>query len=311
VTLKITRRSLFSSMAVGAASSLVTGAIAPAVAQAEETAKAPQQAVGMLYDATRCVGCQACVSACAQAGDLVRDAKLDSLRQNTRDLTASARSSIKLYKTADGSSYSFVKRQCMHCIDAACVAACMFRALIKNSETGIVSWNPGLCVGCRYCEIVCPYHIPRFQWHGVNPRIVKCEFCRERLAQGKDPACTSVCPTQAVVFGKRTDLIAEAAFRTAKNPEKYFEHRAFGEGEGGGTQVLYLSHAPFDKLGLPKLSSESIPAKYLKWQKRVYAYLVAPAAAYAVLVGLLRKRWKRHEKDLEEDEESSGLRPQL
>jgi Fe-S-cluster-containing dehydrogenase component len=289
----------------------MTRAIAPAVAHAEETAKAPRQAVGMLYDATRCVGCEACVSACAQAGGLARDAKLDSQREHARDLSDSTRSSIKLYKADDGSSYSFVKRQCMHCIDPACAAACMFRALVKDPETGIVSWNPGLCVGCRYCEIACPYHIPRFQWHGINPRIVKCEFCRERLAQGQDPACTSVCPTHAVVFGKRTDLLAEADLRTAKNPGKYFEHRAFGASEGGGTQVLYLSHAPFEKLGLPKLGSESIPAKYLKWQKRVYAYLVAPTAAYAVLVGLLRNRWKHHEKDLEESEESSGLRPQL
>jgi Fe-S-cluster-containing dehydrogenase component len=223
----------------------------------------------------------------------------------------STRSIVKLYKSADGSPNSFVKQQCMHCVDPACVASCMFRALHKDPVTGIVKWKPSLCVGCRYCEIVCPYHIPRFQWHGINPRIVKCEFCQERLAQGENPACTSVCPTQAVIFGNRPGLLAQASLRIANNPGKYFENRTYGEHEGGGTQVLYLSRVSFSKLGLPKLGSESIPAKYLKWQKRVYSYFVAPTAVYALLVCVLRRNWKRHQMHLEQDEDSTGLRPQL
>ena len=308
--MKVTRRSLLFSM-VGAASALATDAVVPPEAHAKETAKAPENAVAMLYDATRCIGCQACVAACAEAGGLVRDTQVDSPRQSARGLSDSARSIVKLYKPADGSPISFVKQQCMHCVDPACVASCMFRALSKDPVSGVVRWNPSRCVGCRYREIVCPYHIPRFQWTGINPRIVKCDFCQDRLAQGQDPACTSVCPTQAVVFGKRSGLVAEADLRTAKNPEKYFEHRAFGEHEGGGTQVLYLSRVSFDKLGLPKLGSESIPAKYLKWQKRVYSYFLAPTAVYAALVCVLRKNWKRHEAHMEENEESTGLRPQL
>ncbi len=307
--MKITRRNLLSSMAAGAASALVAGSAAPADAQGEKPPKATAKTVAMLYDATRCVGCQACVSACEQAGGFVHDAPVDSRQQY--DLSETSRNIIQLYKPADGSPNSFVKRQCMHCIDPACVASCMFHALSKDPGTGIVRWNSSLCVGCRYCEIACPYHIPRFQWRGINPRIIKCEFCGERLAKGQNPACTSVCPTQAVVFGTRASLLAEADLRVANSPGKYFEHRAFGEREGGGTQVLYLSHVPFDKLGLPKLGNESIPAKYLKWQKRIYAYLIAPTAVYAVLVGILSRSWKRHEAHLNEEQESTRLRSQL
>ncbi len=72
----------------------------------------------------------------------------------------------------------------MHCADPACVTACMFGGLRKDKETGIVWWLGTKCVGCRYCEIACPFHIPAFQWDGFNPKIVKCELCRERLGKG-------------------------------------------------------------------------------------------------------------------------------
>jgi hypothetical protein len=114
-----------------------------------------------------------------------------------------------------------------------------------------------------------------------------------------------------VVFGKRTSLLAEAKLRIAKSSGKYYEERVLGEREGGGTQVLYLTKALFEKLGLPKLGNESIPAKYLKWQKRMYSYLLIPAALYAVIVSITRKSWNRHEEHLKEEEKATGLRPQL
>jgi Fe-S-cluster-containing dehydrogenase component len=313
--MEITRRHLLGSMAKGAATVFAAGGVSSVAladeSRAEEKQEASQTAIAMLYDATLCVGCQSCVSACAQANNLTPDKRLDTLHQSSRDLSDTTKNVVKLYKPADGAPYSYIKQQCMHCADPACVAACLFKALKKETGTGIVTWNPGLCVGCRYCQIVCSYHIPKFQWRGVNPRIVKCEFCKERLARGDDPACTSVCPTHAVVFGKRTSLLAEAKLRIAKSSGKYYEERVLGEREGGGTQVLYLTKALFEKLGLPKLGNESIPAKYLKWQKRMYSYLLIPAALYAVIVSITRKSWNRHEEHLKEEERATGLRPQL
>jgi Fe-S-cluster-containing dehydrogenase component len=313
--MEITRRDLLGGMAKSAATVFAAGGVSSVAlaesSQSEEKPQPSQTSIAMLYDATQCIGCQSCVAACAQANSLTPDTKLDRLHQAPRDLNDTAKSVVKLYKPADGSPDSYVKQQCMHCVDPACVAACLFKALKKEAGTGIVTWDPSLCVGCRYCEIVCPYHIPKFQWHGINPKIVKCEFCKERLAHGSDPACTSVCPTHAVIFGKRTSLLEEAKLRIMKNPGKYYQERVFGEREGGGTQVFYLTRAPFEKLGLPKPGNESIPGKYLKWQKRMYSYLLFPAALYAVIVFVTRKNWDRHEKHLKEEEKATGLRPQL
>jgi Fe-S-cluster-containing dehydrogenase component len=228
-----------------------------------------------------------------------------------QDLSDHAKSIVKLYQPQDGSPSSFVKQQCMHCVDPACVASCMFRALHKDAATGVVQWTPGRCVGCRYCEIACPYHVPRFQWAGFNPRIVKCEMCAPRLAEGKEPACSAVCPTHAVIYGRRTELLDEAHRRIAASNGKYFENRVYGEREGGGTQAFYLSRVAFEKIGLPRLGSESIPAKYLKWQKRAYKYLAAPVAAYALLVGVIGKRWRQQEVHEKQEEESTKLRSQL
>jgi Fe-S-cluster-containing dehydrogenase component len=313
--MQITRRNLLGNVAKSAAAAVAAGSVSAValtdVVHGEEEKVATVKAVGMLYDATRCVGCQSCVVACVQANNPAPDARLDSLHQAPRDLTDHNRNIIKLYTPTDGEKPSFVKQQCMHCVDPACTAACMFKGLKKDETTGIVTWTGSLCVGCRYCEIACPYHIPKFQWNGFNPKIVKCELCKDRLAVGKEPACTTVCPTHAVIFGTRTELLAEAKRRIAQNPGRYYQDHIFGEEEGGGTQVLYLSAVPFDKLGLPKIGNESVPGKYLKWQKRLYSYLLLPGALYLTLATFTRKSWKHHEEHLKHDEKETGLRPQL
>jgi len=312
----MTRRDLLQKLTTGTAAAAAGGAVYAAtlggIAYAEEPAKVPPEAVSLLYDATRCIGCQSCVVACAKANNLVPDTRRDPLHQAPLDLNSRTKTIIKLYKpAAAGESYSYVKQQCMHCVDPACTAACMFGGLKKDTKTGVVTWTGKYCVGCRYCEIACPYHVPKFRWEGFNPEIVKCEFCKERLAKGQEPACTSVCPRKAVIFGTRKQLLEDAKSRIAANPGRYYQDRVFGEREGGGTQVLYLSHVSFDKLGLPDLGDESIPHKFLKWQKRLYSYLVVPAGLYAALVGTISKNWKDHQGHMDEEEKISGLRPQI
>lgn len=308
--MEITRRALLGKMAPGIVAAATTAAH-PSIAEAEAETFSAKTTIGMLYDASKCVGCQSCVVACREANDLAPDTRLDPLHQSPRDLNDETKNTIKVYESEDGRQYSYIKQQCMHCMDPACVAACMFRALKKQPGTGIVTWTPSLCVGCRYCEIACPYHIPKFQWSGVNARIVKCELCKDRLATGEETACASVCPTHAVIFGRRGAMLTEAHRRIASQPGKYYEDRVFGEHDGGGTQVLYLTEKPFEKVGLPKLEEESIPHKYLKWQKRAYSYLVFPAVLYAGMVKMVRHTWQRHEEEARESEQSSGLRSQL
>lgn len=288
----------------------LAAAVAVSATEAEAAESLPKAPVGMLYDATLCIGCKACVVACADANELPRDVSLDSLHQAPEDLNAFTKNIIKLYKPPDQSPDSFVKLQCMHCLDPACVSACPFKALWKNDGNGVVAWEPSRCIGCRYCEIACPYHVPKFEWERINPKIVKCELCRPRLAKGYEPACTSVCPTHAVIFGPRADLLSKAKDRIEESPGKYFENRVYGEHEAGGTQVLYLSHVPFEELGLPSVGNEPIPAR-LKWQKRAYKFLALPLLLYATLAAVMKKNWLDHRKEMVEEEKRTGLRPQL
>jgi Fe-S-cluster-containing dehydrogenase component len=272
---------------------LTAGATAVNIAPSSAAAlpAPPADAVGLLYDTTLCIGCKACVVACQDANGLPRDPTgIDTRYDAPVDLNYRAKNVIKLYH--EGDRRSFVKVQCMHCVDPACVAACMLGAL-KKREFGIVSYDVDYCVGCRYCEVACPYGVPKFQWASSTPRIVKCELCNHRLAKGQEPACTEVCPRHAVIFGKRADLLAEAKHRIAENPGRYV-NKIYGETDGGGTQVLYLSHVPFDKLGFPALGDEPAPQLARSVQHGVYRGFAAPLALFGVL-GMIAFRNQRHE----------------
>jgi Fe-S-cluster-containing dehydrogenase component len=287
-----------------AAGAIGEPAAAPPVAVAD--------AVAMLYDATVCTGCQACVAACAEANDLPPDISRDGLHQAPQSLNAFTKNIIKLCNPSGGTPSSFVKQQCMHCLEPACVAACPFKALEKRGEDGVVAWEPSQCIGCRYCEVACPYHVPQFEWATLNPRIVKCEFCRHRLADGLEPACTSVCPTHAVIFGPRSVLLDQAKARIeAAPPDKYFERRVYGEHEAGGTQVLYLSHVPFEALGLPSLAPDERPGRYLYWQTVVYRFFAAPFLLYVTMFNRLRQNFVEHERELRAEHDETGVDPQL
>jgi Fe-S-cluster-containing dehydrogenase component len=296
--IRITRRAALKSALLGGAAAI--GATS-ASASTGERVPPPADAVGLLYDSTLCIGCKACVVACKEAKQLPADTyDAHGIYDRPDDLNAHTRNIIKLSRV--GGESAFVKRQCMHCIDPACVAACMMGALTKG-EHGIVSWNGATCVGCRYCQIACPYNIPKFEWTTesavYNPKIVKCELCRERLALGREPACTEVCPRKAVIYGTREELLKEARRRLAEQPGKYVP-RIYGENEGGGTQVLYLSHVPFEQLGLPTLAEESLPHMVHKVQGVIYKGFVAPVALYGILGLVISRNQERNAPPAEE-----------
>jgi Fe-S-cluster-containing dehydrogenase component len=253
---------------------------------------APPDAVGMLYDATRCIGCKACVTACKTANNLP-----GNLYDPPNDLSGDTKNIIKLYE-ADGER-SYMKQQCMHCIDPGCVNACMIGAF-KKREYGIVTWDPDRCIGCRYCQVACPYNIPKFQWDTPVPKIVKCELCNHLLARGEQPGCCQACPKQAVIFGTYEDLLADARQRIADHPERYYPAGApqiFGDTEGGGTQVLYLAGVDFEKLGLPELGDEGVAAKARSIQHGIYKGFMAPVALYGILGAVLWRNRRAAKKE--------------
>jgi formate dehydrogenase beta subunit len=291
------RRSLLKGLAAAATMTVVSTPV-----EARERPAAPDDAVGLLYDATRCIGCKACVVACKQAGDFPADVATygEGLYDAPDGLNESTRNVIQLAKFGDGET-AFVKKQCMHCIDPGCVHACMMGALAKR-EFGIVTWEDSKCIGCRYCQIACPFNVPTFEWSKTAPRIVKCELCRERLAENKLPACVESCPRGAVVFGKRTDLLAEAHRRIDEKPDVYVP-KVYGERDLGGTQVLYLSHVEFDKLGFRFQQEESAPHHQQSVQQGMYLGVVAPLALLGGFLAAVRYRGQKNASDIDEGEE--------
>jgi Fe-S-cluster-containing dehydrogenase component len=290
------RRSLLKGIAATAALTVL-----PSAAEARERKTAPPDAVGLLYDTTRCIGCKACVVACKEANDLPADTDGygGGLYDAPEGLNEYTKNVIQLYKDDEDGERSFVKRQCMHCIDPACINACMLGALDKR-EHGIVTWNPDLCTGCRYCQMACPFNVPKFQWSKRAPKIIKCELCSHRLAKGQEPACSEVCPRHAVIFGKYTDLLADAHQRLAEHPDLYVP-KVYGEHDLGGTQVLYLSHVPFEKLGFRFQQDQPVPEMQQTIQHGIYQGFAAPLAFYALLGAVMFRNRKRGEPG-EEDE---------
>ncbi len=201
----------------------------------------------MLIDLTRCVGCNSCALACKECHNLPHaDVVPQSLDSDTYTFV-----DVHQVVTNSGEIRTrYVMRQCMHCLNAACVSACPTGAM-HSSGQGPIIYRPNRCLGCRYCQIACPFEVPRFEMdNDINPVISICGMCYDRLQAGQKPTCAEACPTGALRFGRREALLAQAHAQIASNPGRYIDH-VFGESEVGGTSMLYLSDVSFEQLGFP------------------------------------------------------------
>jgi formate dehydrogenase iron-sulfur subunit len=201
---------------------------------------------GVLTDTTRCIGCRACERACAVAhGHAVPDIETDEALETERTPTDKQWTVVNRYDTDAGAVY--VKKQCLHCWQPACAAACLTNAMEKTRK-GPVVWNSDKCMGCRFCMVSCPFDIPKFEYDEWNPSIQKCNMCWERLERGEQPACVAACPTDALMFGRKRELMEVARVRIYNHPDRYVHH-IYGEHEVGGTGWLYLAAVPFEQIG--------------------------------------------------------------
>ncbi len=224
-------------------------------ARASEDFSGWPNSYGLLTDLTACVGCRSCEKACNEANNLPKPAlPFDdpSVFDQKRRPDAHAYTVVNRYENPkDKNTPIYRKVQCNHCKEPACASACPIHAYSKTPE-GAVKYNPDLCFGCRYCMIACPFSVPAYDYESaLEPRIVKCTMCYDtRVKHGKVTACAEACPTGAITFGKRDELIKIARARIEKEPGKYVDH-IFGEHEAGGTNWMYSAGVSIEQVDFP------------------------------------------------------------
>ena len=239
--MRIARRTFLKSCAA-------IGAAAALPAQAREEGPAID-GLGVLVDTTKCLGCRTCEAACAEANGLpAPDAMGDDAIFATRRATAPDRFTV-VNKAQGGGEDRYAKSQCLHCLVPACASACPVKALDKTPE-GPVVYHEDRCIGCRYCMVACPFDVPKYQYDRTVPYVRKCTMCAGRVASGGKPACVENCPAEALTFGKRSELLAEAK-RRVYAPGSTYVPEIFGEHEAGGTSWMYISDRPLKDFGLP------------------------------------------------------------
>ena len=208
---------------------------------------------GVLFDNVLCIGCRNCEAGCNTVNSLpAPDKPFDdlSVMDAHRRTDAKAYTVVNKYPTPKVPARQMYRKiQCNHCLEPACASACFVRAFTKN-PSGAVTYDASVCVGCRYCMIACPFEIPAYEYDSAfSPRVMKCTMCHPRVIKGLLPGCVEACPTEALSFGTRDDLLKLARDRIRKFPERYVDH-IYGENEMGGTSWLYISGVPFREVGM-------------------------------------------------------------
>ena len=237
--------------------------------------------VACLVDTTLCMGCRSCQVACKQSNELPADDRrhvaATSPLVGTGRFTANTFTYVSFHESPsrDGDpAWTFVKRQCMHCAVLYCNSVCA-QQVFHRTESGVVDYYPDRCMGCGACLDTCPFSVPTIDYWGLTtPHMRKCSFCLARQetpidgasvngsplnaeelarhrASFRSPACVKACPSGALKFGERDELLALARRRIAAEPARYVD-RIYGEKEAGGTSWLYLAGVPFDQLGFPR-----------------------------------------------------------
>jgi formate dehydrogenase beta subunit len=238
---------------------------------------------GILYDASMCVGCRSCETACRRANRLPPEAKPVELSSRTWTVITS-----KELKTGSDTERLFLKRQCMHCAEASCVAVCPAGAATYQGE--FVEIDQERCTGCGYCVEACPFEAPRREPDGGTAR--KCTLCVDRVAQGLETACAEVCPQKAILFGDIPDLITEGQTRVqnlvaAGRPEA----NLYGETESGGLGVMYVLLSPASFYDLPEKPRLAVSNVLTQW----WSGIITAGVLAAVPFGLLFRRRKEIE----------------
>ena len=215
-----------------------------------------------LIDVSKCTGCRGCQLACKQWNGLpAKQTVASGTYQNPPDLQSNTWTLIRFQEVAvkDNMKWLFRKDGCMHCTDAACVKVCPSGALYY-SDLGTVGIIKERCIGCKECVAACPFEIPRYD--RATDKVYKCDLCLSRIRADLPPACVKACPTGALTFGDRDDMLKLAHARVK---ELGGDANVYGDRFVGGTHVIYvLQEKPevYDALPL----KPRVPLSVIAWK---------------------------------------------
>ena len=210
-------------------------------------AVAPATKVAKLIDISKCIGCKACQTACSEWNDVRDEIGTNAgVYDNPRDLTDQSWTVMRFSEVefeAGKLEWLIRKDGCMHCADPGCLKACPAPGAIVQYSNGIVDFVSEHCIGCGYCITGCPFNVPRLS--KKTNTVSKCTLCSDRVAVGQEPACVKTCPTKAITFGSKDDMIKQAAGRITDLKSRGYQNAGLYDPKGvGGTHVMYvLQHA--------------------------------------------------------------------
>lgn len=233
-----------------------------------------------LLDLGRCLGCQACVAACKTGNELPQGTKYINISEKSWGKFPVLQSVIE-------------NRRCYHCAEAACVSVCPTGALFK--EDGLTRLDRARCSGCGYCVDACPFNIPKLAQDGLAS---KCDACAEVVKAGGQPWCVKTCPSGALRYGERAEILAEAQQRLETLKDRYPKARIYGETEAGGLGVIVVLPDDPEVLDLPL--NPQIPAAVQTWQKVVQPASLGLTGLSILVTGVAAFIARRnHHKELE------------
>ncbi len=260
-------------------------------------------AKAILYDATKCIACRACQVACKQWNELgVEETTNRGTYENPPDLSPETWNKIRFAEVERGTKidWLFTRLACMHCTDASCEQVCPTGAI--SHQDGFVIIDQEWCIGCGYCNQACPFHVPhKDEVLGIAR---KCTSCIDRRSNGLEPACVKTCPTGALTFGDRDELVAVGRERVQElKDEGYSDAYLYGDEELGGLHVLYVLDDSPAVYGLPESPQVAISASVGKWLSGILAAGVVAAIPF----WLLFRRRKQIEAE-QQSEVEGGVR---
>jgi formate dehydrogenase iron-sulfur subunit len=207
---------------------------APGIRRGPEYAK--------LVDISRCIGCKGCEVACKEWNELgIEPTENFGSFQSHRDLSPDTWLLMRFNEVEVEGDLSWLikKDACLHCEEPGCLYACPAPGAIVQYDNGIVDFNQDRCIGCQLCVSGCPFDVPRFSTE--TRKVYKCNMCVDRVDSGLEPACVKTCPTQAISWGTKGDMVSLAEQKVERLHERGFSRATTYDPPGvGGTHMMYV-----------------------------------------------------------------------